>query len=77
MVVFIDKGRGLVSLRRDLFEVRRRAERLDDGTVRVDDVMATLQIVHVRDHSSTARVLNVISPDIPAGTEARQVAKLP
>ena len=35
--------------------------------VRVNEVMATLQIVHVRDHTATARVLNVVSPDIPAG----------
>jgi LysM repeat protein len=77
MVVFLDKGRQAGVSPGDLFEIRRRAERLDDGTVRVDDVMATLQVVHVREHTATARVLNVISPDIPAGTEARQVAKLP
>jgi LysM repeat protein len=77
MVVFLDKGRQAGVAPGDLFEIRRRPERLDDGTVRVDDVMATLQVVHVRDHTATARVLNVISPDISTGTEARQVAKLP
>ena len=77
MVVFLDKGRGAGVAPGDLFEIRRRPERLDDGTVRVDEVMATLQVVHVREHTATARVLNVVSPDIPAGTEARQVAKLP
>jgi LysM repeat protein len=77
MVVFLDKGRQAGVAPGDLFEIRRRPERLDDGTVRVDEVMATLQVVHVRDRTATARVLNVISPDIPAGTEARQVAKLP
>jgi len=77
MVVFIDKGRGAGVAPGDLFEIRRRPERLDDGTVRVDEVMATVQVVHVREHTATARVLNVVSPDIPAGTEARQVAKLP
>jgi len=39
--------------------------------------MATMQVVHVRDHSSTARLINILSPDIPTGTDARQVAKLP
>jgi hypothetical protein len=39
--------------------------------------MATLQVVHVRERSATARLLNVISPDMPSGLEARQVAKLP
>ncbi|HWN18836.1 MAG TPA: LysM peptidoglycan-binding domain-containing protein [Gemmatimonadales bacterium] len=77
MVVFIDKGRDEGVARGDLFEVRRRAERLSDGTLRVNELMATLQIVHVRDHTATAMVLNVISPDIPPGTAVTQVAKLP
>lgn len=77
MVVFIDKGREDGVSRGDLFEVRRRAERLSDGTRRVNELMATLQIVHVRDHTATAIVLNVISPDIPPGTDVTQVAKLP
>jgi LysM repeat protein len=77
MVVFLDKGRQAGIAPGDLFEIRRRPERLDDGTVRVDEVMATLQVVHVRDRSATARVLTVVSPDIPTGSEARQVAKLP
>ena len=77
MVVFLDKGRQAGVAPGDLFEIRRRPERLDDGTVRVDEVMATLQVVHVRERSASARVLNVVSPDIATGTEARQVAKLP
>jgi len=77
MVVFLDKGRRDGVAPGDLFEIRRHPARLDDGTVRVDEIMATLQVVHVREHSATARLLNVVSPDIPAGTEARQVAKLP
>jgi hypothetical protein len=77
MVVFIDKGRQDGVAAGDLFEARRRATRLPDGTLRDDDVMAELQIVHVREHSATARVLNVLSPDLPPGTEVRQIAKLP
>lgn len=77
MVVFIDKGREAGVAPGDLFEVRRRPRRLSDGTLRVNEVMATLQIVHVRDHTATALVLNVISPDIPPGTDVLQVAKLP
>ncbi|MEA2724392.1 MAG: hypothetical protein QOH59_2163 [Gemmatimonadales bacterium] len=77
MVVFIDKGRDEGVARGDLFEVRRRPERLSDGTLRVNELMATLQIVHVRDHTATAMVLNVVSPDIPPGTDVTQVAKLP
>jgi hypothetical protein len=77
MVVFLDKGRKDGVAPGDLFEVRRRPERLSDGTVRIDEVMATLQVVHVRERSATARLLNIVSPDIAPGTEARQVAKLP
>ena len=77
MVVFLDKGRQAGVAPGDLFEIRRRPGRLEDGNIRVDEVMATLQVVHVRDRSATARLLNVISPDIQTGTEARQVAKLP
>jgi hypothetical protein len=77
MVVFLDKGSQDGVARGDLFEIRRQPERLPDGTVRIDEVMATLQVVHTREHSATARVLGVISPDIPPGSTARQVAKLP
>ena len=77
MVLFLDKGRKDGVAPGDLFEVRRQPERLSDGTIRIDEVMATLQVVHVRERSATARLLNVVSPDIPPGTEARLVAKLP
>lgn len=77
MVVFLDRGRSHGVTAGDLFEIRRTPERLPDGSIRVDEVMATLQIVHVRERTSTARILGVISPDIPAGATVRQVAKLP
>ncbi|MGH7580829.1 MAG: LysM peptidoglycan-binding domain-containing protein [Gemmatimonadales bacterium] len=77
MVVFIDKGRKDGVAPGDLFEIRRRPERLNDGSIRVDEVMATLQVVHVRERTATARLLNIVSPDIAPGNEARQVAKLP
>ncbi len=77
MVVFIDRGREHGVAPGDLFEVRRRPARLSDGTFRVNELMATLQIVHVRERTATAIVLNVVSPDIPPGTDVVQVAKLP
>ena len=77
MVVFIDKGRSDGVAPGDLFEVRRRPARLSDGTLRVNELMATLQIVHARDQTATAIVLSVVSPDIPPGTDVVQVAKLP
>jgi hypothetical protein len=77
MVVFLDKGRRDGVAAGDLFEIRRSPERLPDGSIRVDEVMATLQVVHVRERSATARLLNIVSPDIEPGTQVRQVAKLP
>ncbi|HEX6615913.1 MAG TPA: LysM peptidoglycan-binding domain-containing protein [Gemmatimonadales bacterium] len=77
MVVFLDKGRRDGVAPGDLFEIRRHPERLPDGRQLMNDVMATVQVVHVREHTATGRVLNVLSPDIAPGTEARQIARLP
>jgi hypothetical protein len=77
IVLFIDKGRNAGVAPGDLFELRRRPGRARDGYVNVDELMATLQIVHVRERSATARVIGLVSPDIAAGTRALQVAKLP
>jgi LysM domain len=77
MVVFINKGREDGVAPGDLFEIRRRPGRTADGMIRVNELMATMQIVHVRDHTATGMLLNVISPDIPPGTDVMQVAKLP
>jgi LysM repeat protein len=77
MVVFINKGREDGVAPGDLFEVRRRPARAADGTLRVNELMATMQIVHVRDRTATGLLINVVSPDIPPGTDVMQVAKLP
>lgn len=77
MVVFIDKGREDGVAPGDIFEIRRRAVRLPDGNQLINDVMATFQVVRVGDHTATGRLLSVLSPDIPPGTDAQQVAKLP
>jgi LysM repeat protein len=77
MVLFLDKGKQDGVARGDIFEIRRHPERLDDGTMRVNELMATLQVVHVREHSATVVVIGVVSPDIQAGARAVQVAKLP
>jgi LysM domain-containing protein len=77
MVVFINKGRQDGVSPGDLFEIRRRPGRTPDGLIRINELMATMQIVHVRDHTATGVLLTVISPDIPPGTDVMQVAKLP
>jgi hypothetical protein len=77
IVLFLDKGRHAGVAPGDLFELRQRPGRSREGYVNVDELMATLQIVHVRERSATARVLKVVSPDIAPGTRALQIAKLP
>ena len=77
MIVFINKGREDGVAPGDLFEVRRRPERTSDGLIRTNELMATMQIVHVRDQTATGLLTNVVSPDIPPGTDVMQVAKLP
>lgn len=77
MVVFINKGREDGVAPGDIFEIRRRPGRGSDGMIRVNELMASMQIVHVRDHTATGILLHVVSPDIPPGTDVMQVAKLP
>jgi hypothetical protein len=77
MVVFINKGREDGVAPGDLFELRRRPGRSADGMIRVNELMATMQIVHVRERTATGILINVVSPDIPPGTDVMQVAKLP
>ena len=40
-----------------------------------DELMATVQVVHVRNRTATVKVMGVSSPDIPPGTAVRQVAR--
>jgi hypothetical protein len=77
MVAFIDKGRQDGVAAGDIFEVRRKAERLDGGQQRANQLLATLQIVHVGEHSATGRYLDILLPDVAQGMEVHQVAKLP
>ncbi|MCU0622221.1 MAG: LysM peptidoglycan-binding domain-containing protein [Gemmatimonadales bacterium] len=76
--VFLDKGKldgvGLG----DLFEVRRDSGGYyTDGTARTDQLLARLQVVHVRDHSATAVIFGMAFADLYRGLPVRQVAKLP
>jgi LysM repeat protein len=77
VVLFLDKGKSDGVAAGDVFEVRRVPGRHSDGSVTIAEVMATLQVVHVREHTATTRVVGVASPDIPRGSRAVQVAKLP
>lgn len=76
-VVFLDRGRQDGVALGDQFELRRTAVERPNAVDRVNEVMATVQVVHVGEKTSTARVIRVTQPDVPAGIEARQIAKLP
>jgi len=77
-VLFLDIGRGEGVALGDLFEARRDAGPQPGATAdAVDELMATMQVVHVRERTATVRVSGVISPDVPLGTRVKQVARLP
>ncbi|MEE8268053.1 MAG: LysM peptidoglycan-binding domain-containing protein [Gemmatimonadales bacterium] len=76
-VLFLDKGRDEGVKLGDIFELRRTRERRDPLAATTDELMGTVQIVNVNDHTSSAQVLNIVFTDIRPGTEARQVARLP
>ncbi|HXI20116.1 MAG TPA: hypothetical protein VNH46_03485, partial [Gemmatimonadales bacterium] len=76
-VVFLDRGRKDGVALGDIFELRQQPHpRLGMANV-IDEPMATVQVVHVGESTCTARVVKIIHPNIPPGTEARQIAKLP
>ncbi|MEP7325065.1 MAG: LysM peptidoglycan-binding domain-containing protein [Gemmatimonadota bacterium] len=76
-VIFLNKGKLDGVSPGDLFEMHRVPAARPDGSSTTPEVLGTLQVVRVGDHHATARVLNVVYPDVPPGTPARQVAKLP
>lgn len=76
-VVFIDRGRADGVGLGDLFELRSTPHARENAAGVTDEVLATVQVVHVGEKTSTARVLRVVQPDIVAGTSVRQIAKLP
>ena len=76
-VIFLNRGRADGVALGDLFELRTQPRTRPEEATTIDEAMATVQVVHISEHTSTARVIRVTQPDVSAGTEARQVAKLP
>lgn len=76
-VVFLDKGRADGVGLGDQFEIRSSARTRENAASTIEDVLATVQVVHVGEHTSTARVLKVNQPDVATGSNVRQIAKLP
>jgi hypothetical protein len=77
VVLFLDKGKRDGVAAGDVFEIRRAPGQQRNGMITISEVMATVQVVHVREQTATIRVTGVQSPDVPLGTHAFQVAKLP
>ncbi len=75
--LFIDRGSRDGVARGDLFEIRRAPDARNGDAGTIDELMAVVQVVHVRERSATVRIVNVISPDVPPGTPIKQVGKLP
>ncbi|HET9274733.1 MAG TPA: LysM peptidoglycan-binding domain-containing protein, partial [Gemmatimonadales bacterium] len=77
-VLFLDIGKNVGVQPGDLFEARRDpGPQWASAADAVDELMATLQVVHVRERTATVRVMGVISPAIRPGTRVKQVARLP
>jgi hypothetical protein len=76
-VLFLDKGRDDGVKLGDIFELRRVPQRRDPLAATTAELLGTVQIIHVNDHTASAQVQRVVFSDIRPGTEARQVARLP
>jgi LysM repeat protein len=61
----------------DIFEIWRAPRSRAAAAYSSDELMARGQVVHVGDRSATLVLTMVVAADIPPGTPARRVAKLP
>ena len=75
--VFLDKGRQEGVALGDVFELYATPSERGGVESDIEEIMATVRVVHMGDRSATARVMGVNAPDISKGTPARQTAKLP
>jgi hypothetical protein len=76
-ILFIDVGQKDGVALGDVFEARGTAGRAtESGLQPVDELMATLKVVHVRERTAAVKVVSVVAPHLAAGTRVVQVAKL-
>ena len=77
-IMFLDIGTQQGVALGDLFEARRDPGPQPRAAAEaIDEVMATMQVIHVGERTATVKVRNVVSPDVPPGTRVRLVGKLP
>lgn len=75
--IFLDIGRDDGVAPGDVFEIRREPGPRPRAAESIDELIARGQVVHVSGRSATILLLQVVAPDIPPGTPARRVARLP
>lgn len=73
--VFMDRGSQDGVRIGDLYEIRRPVD--DDHGVLVPVTVARGRVVRVGTRSATLKLVHVVGPDIPPGTEALQIARMP
>jgi hypothetical protein len=73
-IVFIDAGRNQGVALGDLFEVRQTPSAAPTG---VQQRVALLQIVHVRDRSASGLILQIYQPGLVPGQPAQLIRKMP
>lgn len=76
-VLILDKGRSDGVALGDIFEIRRTVVSHPDAADTAPDVIARLQVVHVKDHTASGKIVWLGTGSVPDGAPARQVAKLP
>ena len=76
-MLFINVGRGGGMRVGDFVQFRRRPAVRRNESDTIDDLLATAQVVHVGDKSSTVRLIRVLDPNIRSGTPVVRVATLP
>ena len=72
---FIDKGRADGVTPGDVFEIYKPAAG-DIGSAS-EEVRAVVMVVHTREHSSTALILQIIHPGLDVGLPVRLIKKMP
>jgi nucleoid-associated protein YgaU len=76
-VLLLDKGRADGVALGDLFEIRRRVEVLPGAADVTPELICRVQVVHVREHTASGKIVWLGAGSVPDGSPARQVAKLP
>ncbi|HKV73556.1 MAG TPA: LysM peptidoglycan-binding domain-containing protein [Gemmatimonadales bacterium] len=76
-VLLLDKGRTDGVALGDIFEIRRKVVQHPDAADTTPELICRVQIVHLRDHTASGKIVWLGAGTVPDGSPARQVAKLP